>query len=238
MSRAWIPHGEKAVDFQRRRKRSYPRLKSLIFVAVPTGFSHERFQFYDVREDCKLTTLWSNILDINCSELKNCELRSLSWNSPKIDGEIHPGIHLEALESFWEPKPILMKSIKAPTKLKLLQCYFDPEVVYLSLFHLHLNNLFDLVKNFQNFCRFCPLIEVLKLDTHDERASPLVWNNESWKNLSRLRVLSMQATLIGIYSNNIMENRMNLTLYLHYTQRSRNQPERGSWMNTEDIFFH
>lgn len=140
VSRAWIPHGEKAVDFQRKRKRSYPRLKSLILVAVPTRFSHECFQFYDVREYCKLTTLWSNILDINCSELKNCELRSLSWNSSEIDGQIHPGIHLEALESYWEPKPLLMKSIKTPTKLKLVQCYFDPEVVNLLLFNLHLIN--------------------------------------------------------------------------------------------------
>lgn len=127
MSRAWVPQGEKAVDFQRRRRRAYPRLKSLIFVAVPTGFSHERFQFYDVREDCKLTTLWSNILDINRSELKNSQIRSLGWNSP--EGEIHSGICVEALESYWEPKPILMKSIKAPTKLKLVHCYFDPEVV-------------------------------------------------------------------------------------------------------------
>ena len=133
MSRAWIPHGERTVDFQRRRKRGYPRLKSLIFVAVPAGYSHG-FQFYDVREDCKLTTLWSNILDINCSELKNCQLSSISWNSPD-EGELPPGIRLDSLESYWEPKPVLMKLIKAPTKLKLVHCFFDPEVVNL----LHLN---------------------------------------------------------------------------------------------------
>jgi len=102
---------------------------------VPTSESQEEFPFYDVREDCKLTTLWTNVLGINCSELKNSQLKSLSWNSSdEEEAEIHSGIRLDDLESYWEPKPILMKSIRAFSKLKLVSCYFDPEVVYYIAF--------------------------------------------------------------------------------------------------------
>jgi len=121
--------GKRPYDFQKRRKKLYPRLKSLVFLAVPTSESHEEFPFYDVREDCKLTTLWTNVLGINCPELKNCQLKSLTWNSHNKEDKIHPGIRLDDLESYWEPKPFLMKSIRGPTKLKLVSCYFDPEVV-------------------------------------------------------------------------------------------------------------
>jgi len=58
------------------------------------------------------------------------------------------------------------------------------------------------MQNFQDFCRFSPLIEVLKLDCDEEgqdqkRASSLAWNNQSWKSLSKLRALFIQAALIG-----------------------------------------
>ena len=88
----------------------------------------EEFPFYDVREDCKLDC---NILGINCPELKNSQIRSLKWNGHNKEAVIHPGIRLDDLESYWEPKPILMKSIGAPTKLKLVHCHFDSEVVQL-----------------------------------------------------------------------------------------------------------
>jgi len=134
VSRAYISFleqvGRKPYDFQNRRKKLYPRLKSLVFLGVPTSLSIEQFPFYDVREDCKLTTLWTNVLDIKCPEFKKSQLRSLSWNSCYSPGEnIHPGIRLEDLESYWEPRPILMKSIKAPTKLRLVNCFFNSEVV-------------------------------------------------------------------------------------------------------------
>ena len=133
VSRAYISFleevGKRPYDFQRRRKKLYPRLKSLLFLVVPTSSTIEQFPFYDVREDCKLTTLWTNVLGINCPELKNSQLKSLSWNSSDDEAEIHPGIRLEDLESYWEPKPLLMKSMKAPTKLRLVHCFFNSEVV-------------------------------------------------------------------------------------------------------------
>jgi len=117
-----------------RRKKLFPRLKSLVFLVVLTSESQEQYSFYDVREDCKLTTLWTNVLGIKCPRLKNCQLKSLSWNGSDGKDQIHPGIHLDDLESYWEPKPILMKSIKAPSKLRLVHCFFNSEVVdYLSL---------------------------------------------------------------------------------------------------------
>ena len=59
------------------------------------------------------------------------------------------------------------------------------------------------VQNFQDFCRFSPLIEVLKLDcisNEEKRASALVWNSESWERLFNLKVLSLHAALIGIFN--------------------------------------
>jgi len=137
VSRAWISFEEEIntepYDFRlRKNKKLYPRLKSFVFLAVPTGSLHQQFQFYDVREDCKLTNLWTNVLNIHCPKLNNCQMRSLSWNNCNSSSseEIHPGIKLDGLESYWEPiKPILMKSIKAPTKLKLVNCYFDSKVI-------------------------------------------------------------------------------------------------------------
>ena len=126
ISRAWVSAMSRFAPYiGRKLKKVYPRLKSLIFVAVLST----TIPFYDVREDCKLTTLWTNVLDINCPELKNCQLKSLSWNSSKNEEEIHPGIRLDDLESYWEPRPILMKSIRAPSKLKLVRCFFDSEVI-------------------------------------------------------------------------------------------------------------
>jgi len=60
------------------------------------------------------------------------------------------------------------------------------------------------MQNFQDFCRYSQFIEVLKLDCDEEgqdqnRASPLVWNNQSWKSLSKLRALFLQAALIGVF---------------------------------------
>lgn len=181
--------GKKPYDFPRRRKKLYPRLKSLIFLAVPTSDSFQEFPFYDVREDCELTTLWTNALRFNCPELKNCKMSSLSWKFSSKEVELHPGICVDNLESYWEPESFLMRSIKAPTKLKLVHCLFDPEVVDFNHIFItsHFINYFLLfLQNFQDFCLFSPLIEVLKLESH-YKASPLVWNKESWKKLARLR---------------------------------------------------
>ena len=128
VSRAWVSFDEEMAR-KPRRKKLFPRLKSLVFLVVLTSESQEQYSFYDVREDCKLTTLWTNVLGINCLEFKNGQLRSLSWNSSEEEEDIHPGIRLEDLESYWEPRPILMKSIKAPTKLRLVHCFFNSEVV-------------------------------------------------------------------------------------------------------------
>jgi len=59
------------------------------------------------------------------------------------------------------------------------------------------------MQHFQDFCRFSQFIEVLKLDCDEEgqdqtRASSLAWNNQSWKSLSKLRSLFLQAALIGL----------------------------------------
>jgi len=111
VSRAWVSFDDDIDKIPKRTKR-YPRLKSLVFLASPAKVLHEQYPFYDVREDCKLSTLWTNVLGINCPEFKNCQLKSLSWNSSDKEDQIHPGIRLDHLESYWEPKPILMKSVK------------------------------------------------------------------------------------------------------------------------------
>lgn len=207
VSRAWLSSSENVgvepYNFQSRRKRPYPHLKSLIFVVEPTLYSYPLFQFYDVQENSQLMTLWSNILGINCPDnLENSQLRSLSWNL-RWDGK--PTIHLDNLESIWQSFSRLrwILNINAPTKLKLVRCGYDGEVMmhvqtYLNIFKIFkIFNFLFYVQHFQDFCRYCPLIEVLGLDGAFYKASPLHWNDESWKHLPKLRILSVAASLIG-----------------------------------------
>jgi len=149
-------------------------------------------QFFDVRESSNLTTFWSNLLQLHhCNHLNN--LTSVAWttsetrNQPLPIDVLHPGLQLGHLESYWEPEPILMRSVlDSPTKLKLISCFYDSN-------------------NFQNFCENHPLLEVLKLgidgigwNNAGNNQTRTVWNRDSWKNLSKLRSLSFRAALIGM----------------------------------------
>lgn len=57
---------------------------------------------------------------------------------------------------------------------------------------------------FHDFCLNHELIEVMKLrygggQTGMGKATPLEWNSETWRNLPKLRILSLEANLIGIF---------------------------------------
>jgi len=151
--------------------------------------NHKVSRFSDIRESSNLTTFWCNLLDLhNSNNLNN--LTSVAWATlqfkfPQLPISVrHPGLQLCHLESYWEPEPILMPTIlDSPTQLKLISCYYD--------------NHSD---NFLNFCENHPLLEVLKLSTwagYGFGIKRAAWNKDSWKNLSRLKILSLGAELIG-----------------------------------------
>jgi len=191
--KAWISRAELHYNF----KLSYSDpiiLKSLVFVSEPLAepnTNHQVSTFYEVREDgSNLTTFWCNFLQLHNSENLN-NLTSVAWNTPELRNQplpisvLHPGLQLGHLESYWEPEPILMRSVlNSPTKLKLISAFYDSN-------------------NFQNFCENHPQLQVLKLNSwtltspSDKSQSPKVWNQDSWKNLSRLRILSLNSTLIS-----------------------------------------
>jgi len=169
-------------------------LKSLVFVAEPLAEPnsiHQVSQFFDVREcGSNLTTFWCNFLELHHSNHLN-NLASVAWSNPELRAQplpisvLHPGLELGHLESYWEPEPVLMRSVlDSPSKLKLISCFYDSN-------------------NFQNFCENHPLLEVLKINywaltlIWDKSKSLKVWNTDSWKNLSRLKILSLKATLSG-----------------------------------------
>jgi len=148
-------------------------------------------QFFHVRESSNLTTFWCNVLQLHSNKNLN-NLTSAAWAVPEVRNPwipidiLHPGLQLGHLESYWEPEPILMRTVlDSPTKLKLISCYYDSD-------------------NFQNFCENHPFLEVLKLDTWtgpniigNDRKTQTTWNTNSWENLSRLRILSFRPALIG-----------------------------------------
>jgi len=167
-------------------------LKSVVFVARPTEvlINPKVSQFSDVRESSNLATFWCNLLELhNSNNLNN--LTSAAWTNPEYRypslpiSVLHPGLQLGHLDSYWEPEPALIRSVlDSPTKLKLISCYYDNDS-----------------DNFLNFCENHPLLEVLKLSTwagYGAGIKQSAWNNDSWKNLSRLKILSLGAELIGI----------------------------------------
>jgi len=165
--------------------RNPSRLKSLVFVATPTKLHANRvYRFFDVEDSSNLTTFWCNLLQLHDNSNLPYNLTSVAWTAPYWDNQQQlPGPQLGHLESYWEPNLVLMKSVlDSPTKLKLINCFYDPD-------------------NFLNFCENHPLLEVLKLVELDLgweicNKSRTVWNSDSWKNLSRLRILSVEAALI------------------------------------------
>ncbi len=187
--KAWVANAEMNDSF----KLNYSNpsiLKSLIFLAEPLlgepkMIGHQVSRFFDVREDgSNLTTLWCNFLELHNSPNVN-NLTSVAWDTPEFQlrpppiSILHPGLQLGHLESYWEPEPILMGSVlDSPTKLKLISCFYRSE-------------------NFQNFSENHPLLEVLKLcfrwawNVNDQIRA--VGNEDSWKNLSKLRIISLKS---------------------------------------------
>ncbi len=171
-------------------------LKSVVFVATPLNDNQQLYPFFDVRESTNLTTFWCNLLQLHhCNHLN--KLTSVAWavlerrNQQLPINLLHPGLQLGHLESYWEPEPILMGTVlDSPTKLKLISCFYDS-------------------KNFQNFCENHPLLEVLKLgigiDWNWENPNRTGLNSDSWRNISKLRILSLEAALIGNLSTFIKD---------------------------------
>jgi len=177
--------------------RLYPRtlfrnpniLKGVVLIAEPFFVFVERLeppcQFYDIIEGSNLTTFWCNLLllrDNNRNNLNSLGLAAIGdqiWNELPLN-VLQPGLRLGQLESYWEPGHVLMRSVvKSPTKLKLISCFYNHE-------------------NFQNFCENHPLLEVLKLGHGSNKYPSTIWDNrESWKNLARLRILSLDPTWIS-----------------------------------------
>lgn len=180
-----------------RQQFELPHLKSLVFVAQPVGiFSNQVYQFINFSMGCKLTTLWCYLFELNNSNINLNNLTSVAWITSECRDQLlpinllHPGLQLGHLESYWEPEPVLMRTVlDSPTKLKLINCYYDSN-------------------NFQNFCENHPLLEVLKLcigrgwNIGDQ--TPTVWNEDSWKNFCKLRILSLKTVSIGINSTTII----------------------------------
>jgi len=163
----------------------------VVFVATRL-YDKRSLSFFDVREGSNLTTFWCNLLELHHSNHLN-KLSSVAWAIRDLRRRdqllpisvLHPGLELGHLESYWEPEPVLMRTVlDSPTKLKLINGFYDS-------------------KNFQNFCENHPLLEVLKLGywrfgwTNDYQNRAAL-NQDSWRNLSRLRILSLDSTLIGI----------------------------------------
>ena len=175
--------------------RNPSKLKSVVFVAAqpPPDELNNNYRvsrFLDLREGPNLTTFWCNVLELHNSNHLN-KLTSVAWATPGARNQtlpihlLHPDLQLGHLESYWEPEPVLMRSVlDSPTKLKLISCFYDSN-------------------HFTNFCENHTQLQVLKLCTwtptfrDDITQSPNVWNKDSWKNLSRLKVLSLPSSLIS-----------------------------------------
>ena len=129
------------------RGRALPsrKLKSLIFISDPV-LSSDCYQFFYPGSGCKLSTFWSNFLNIECphSYTHSHSYKNLCWDLPHgsnkygNDGRpilpiFFPGrLHLNAqsfgqVESVWEPRPFFMSSY-AP-KMKLCNLFYDDEVI-------------------------------------------------------------------------------------------------------------
>jgi len=172
----------------------HPSILKSVVIVVSRLYSLNPFSFFDVREGSNLTTFWCKLLELHHSNHLN-KLTSVAWDIRDRDFRIRdqllpiqlllPGLQLGHLESYWEPEPVLMRTVlDSPTKLKLISCYFDSN-------------------NFQNFCEYHPLLEVLKLRYWSEGwkkdiQNPSALNQDSWRNLSRLRILSLDSALFGI----------------------------------------
>ena len=167
-------------------------LKSVVFVAEPTGVIVDRhqapFQFSDVIEGSNLTIFWCNLLRLQNSNMNNLTSMALPLIRDQVSlplNVLHPGLRLGHLESYWEPAPILMKSVlNSPTKLKLISCFYSND------------------HDFNHFCQNHLLVEVLKLGIWinrmiNNRRDPAMWNMDPWKYLARLRILSLQTVLIS-----------------------------------------
>ena len=148
-----------------------------------------RARFFDVIEGSNLETFWCNLLQLqNSTNLNNLTSMALTLTKNQVTypytllGILHPGLQLGRLESYWDPGPVLMSSIlDSPTQLKLISCFYNHET-------------------FKNFCQNHPLLEVLKLGIwfgFSSQEDSRIWNADSWKNLARLRILSLQSSLIS-----------------------------------------
>ena len=92
------------------------------------------------------------------------------------------------------------------------------------------------------FCRNHPLLEAFRLRAFEDdgfppsKPSAKTWNAESWGNLSRLRILSIEPILL--VAGNLFRNNMNgcknkiiiNTMFFFFTQRiQRKNSQRGSF---------
>lgn len=179
----WInPTG---IDSDSKLFRNPSTLKSVVFVATPAEVFANQVGLFDVREGFNLTTFWCNLLKLYQINNLN-KLTSVAWSVPEESRDqrlpiniLHPDLQLGHLESYWEPERVLMRSVlDSPTKLKLISCFYN-------------------APNFPNFCEHHPLLEVLKLGIGTGWYENLIdLNEDSWRTLSKLRILSLETALI------------------------------------------